>query len=158
MRWYFLLDENTAPRSLVLQAARDLWRAIARNRHAVIASYDLSAKYRDKLRTNRKKARNEAEYEELAKLIGQILQDSDFSHWVAPQLVPSPYRQYIHHRNDLFLADILYEAVVVQGLPNCIFVSTDRQTRGNFNRPEFHALNIRGVTIEEALKLARQAR
>lgn len=153
MKRNFLLDENIVVKGLLQQRARDLWLVIARNCHRIAVSPFLAARYREWLRRQRTRAAPEVATATTA-IINQILTNSEKTTWVQPK-GSSALARLIRHPNDRFLGDIAAQLLEANNADHCIFVTTDRQTREDFNRAEMRSAGIEGVTIERGLLLAR---
>lgn len=78
-----------------------------------------------------------------------VLTDTKKRLWVET-ISDTEERKYIHDQDDWYIVDL---AVTCK---NAHYVSTgDKATRRNFNRAEFQAIGIDGITIQKAIQLAK---
>jgi hypothetical protein len=129
------------------QAAAELWVAILRECHRIVLSSSNVAR----LRGWWAKLRDRADRHPLPAFLPAVeacLVNRAKRTWVTEECAPE--EACIRHPKDAFLARIAVRC------PGCVIVTTDTQTREDFQRPEFsEKYGIRAVTVEEALALAR---
>jgi hypothetical protein len=158
VRHTFLLDENVAVRGVVQESgpAQTLWRTIAKNCHHKLAIGPiLYGNYQQKIQEVRRRTGPDSAASMVA-LIFQLLTNADKTVWVAPEN-PSQLARFVRHTSDRYLADIAHLATLERNSKDCVFVTTDRQTRADFNRTEMQEARIQGVSLEQAVILANEA-
>lgn len=149
MKHRFILDENviaqTKSRALATQTV-ELFRLMKANCHQIVLDATLNAKLHSWL------TRRDAQFGNLfptgPTFVRSVLTDTKKQHWVdtGPALRE---RGFVHDPDDWYIADLAVSC------RNVHVVSTgDKTTRSNFNRSEFKALGIDGITVKQAIKLA----
>ncbi len=91
----------------------------------------------------------------MAASVNLVLTNADKSMWLEPDILDRKDRR-VRDPDDWFLEDIAVHAVVAAGCDHCLVVSTDRQTREDFNHRDHQERGIAGHTVEEALVFASE--
>jgi len=145
----FLLDENVLvkPARSFDEPAAELWLKIHRRCHRVVLSPEHSQRFWQWLRRLRSRLDTHP-IPTFLETVSICLTHSGKSTWVTEENVPE--EACIRHQKDKFLARLAVRC------PGCVVVTADKNTREDFQRPEFmEKRGIRAVTIQEALSLAK---
>lgn len=150
MKHYFILDENVIAQTkawVLAQQTVELFRLIKTNCHQVVLDATLNAKLHSWLTRRDKQFGNI--FPIGPTLVRSVLTDTKKRRWV--DTLPAPReREFIHDPDDWYIVDLAVSC------KNVYFVSTgDSATRKNFNRSEFKAIGIDGITVMQAIKLAQ---
>ena len=152
MKHLFILDENVIAQVKSVDLARQtiaLVTLIKTNCHKIVLDATLSSKLHSWLSKRDKELGNI--FPTGPTFIRSLLTDTRKQQWVLTQS-ESKERGFIHHPHDWYLVDLAVSC------KNVHFVSTgDSATTANFNRPEFKTMGIDGITVAEAINLARDS-
>jgi len=146
----FLPDENILMRALKChKPAREFWETVALNCHRIAVDVEWVRKCWQRLHEERDSVNSH--FPNIARIIGSLLKDPkkcDFR----TEVKAVPEEALVRHANDKYLLRI-----VAAGNDGGLLVTTDRKTRNDFNRAAIRGkYKTRGLTIEEALLLAKQ--
>lgn len=151
MKHSFILDENVIAQTKALALARqtiELLKLIKTNCHRIVLDSTLNAKLYSWLKRRDKQLGNL--FPMGPTFIRSVLTDTKKQQWVDTQSA-SKEHELIHDKDDWYLVDLAVSC------KNVHYVSTgDTDTRKNFNRSEFHSMGIDGITVSEAVDLARE--
>ncbi len=149
MKHLFILDENVICQTRNVELSKQTVELVTRmkkNCHRIVLDVTINKKLHSWL-TKRDKQLSRF-FPAGPTFIRSLLTDTKKREWVDTQPALSE-RPYIHDPDDWYLVDLAVSC------KNVHFVSTgDSSTRKSFNRPEFKAMGIDGITVAEAIDLA----
>jgi hypothetical protein len=152
MKHSFILDENVIAQTKNLSLAKQTLQLVTlmkTNCHKIVLDRNLNKKLDSWLSRRDKQLANFFPMGPI--FIRDLLADSRKKQWVSTQFAAKE-RSFIHDPDDWYLVDLAVSC------KNVHFVSTgDNATRENFNRSEFKAMGIDGITVAEAINLARDS-
>ena len=157
MKHNFLIDENLViPGGDHEAAAISIWLAIRRNcHHRVCLDSELNTKYQQKLRgAGGRNLRVTGLSSMLVRTIRDVVADSNKLIFVAAQ-GPSPLASMVRDDDDRFLVDIAHAVIEMTNPPECILVTSDTDTRDDFNGLGEEAVSA--VSPSGGLALAEEA-
>jgi predicted nucleic acid-binding protein len=146
----FIIDENVIAQTRNLELAAltiEFFTLVKKNCHKVVLDRTLLKKLNSWL--DRRDSKLAKFFPLGPTFMRSVLTDSKKRKWI-DTIPEKEERKYIHDQDDWYLVDL---AVTCK---NAHYVSTgDKKTRKSFNRAEFSAIGIDGITVSKAIQLAK---
>lgn len=150
MKHIFLPDENVLMRALKChKPAREFWQTIAVNCHKIAVDGEWARRYWQRLHKEKKLINSH--FPNIPGIINSILRNPEKCDF-RTGIKPVTEETMVRHNKDRYLLRI-----VAAGNGGGLLVTTDAQTRNDFNKSAIYSkYKTAGLTIEKALALARE--